>query len=97
MHGLGEPLIYNDEGYLTMYQSTSYISLVVAIIALLQFLIGSYVHKMIGLETIQVIQLFFFMRMMLYGQQNSLLNAVNVLKYVAYSGYSNPQILTDLS
>ncbi len=33
------------------------------ILLLLQFYVGSYFHKMIGLETIQVIQSIYFVRM----------------------------------
>jgi len=48
---------------------------------------------MIGLETIQVLQFFFFVRMIIDQKNSSLLNSMNVLKYSAYGGYANYPII----
>lgn len=63
----------------------------IAALLLLQFYVASYSHKMIGLETVQVVQLFYFSRMIIQQQSTSILNSLNVLKYS--NGYSNPDIL----
>lgn len=62
------------------------------ILLLLQFYVGSYFHKMIGLETIQVIQSIYFVRMISSSKQTSLLNSMNLVQYSA-SGYSNSELL----
>lgn len=42
---------------------------------------------MIGLETIQVVQVFFFVRMVVKGKATALVTALNMLKYS--NGYDN--------
>lgn len=44
---------------------------------------------MIGLETVQVLQFAYFVRIIFDQQNTFLLNALNPLKYSAYGGYSN--------
>jgi hypothetical protein len=56
---------------------------------MIQFFVGTFFHKMIGLETIQVLQFAFFARMMLDLENVFIFNALNPLKYSAYGGYSN--------
>ncbi len=56
---------------------------------MIQFFIGTFFHKMIVLETIQVLQFAFFVRMMVDLDNVFILNALNPLKYSAYGGYSN--------
>lgn len=61
------------------------------ILLLLQFYLGSYFHKMIGLETIQVIQSIYFVRMISRSSQTSILYSMNVIQYSA-SGYENAEL-----
>lgn len=51
---------------------------------------GSYVHKMIGLETIQVIQAIYFVRMITPSSSSSLLSSINGIQYVS-SGLQNAE------
>lgn len=67
-------------------------SFAVTIILMLQFFLGTFYHKMIGLETIQVLQFAFFSRIMLDLDSIFIINALNPLKYSAYGGYSNYEI-----
>ncbi len=75
-----------------MFQSVRMTSLIVSILILLQFFIGSYYHKMIGLETLQVLQFFYFVRLVIEQNLTTLLQSMNVLKYTAYGGYSDTEI-----
>ena len=74
---------------MTAYKTASTASLVLTVIIMVQFFIGSCVHKMIGLETVQVLQFAYFVRIIFDQQNTFLLNALNPLKYSAYGGYSN--------
>lgn len=58
---------------------------------MLQFYVGSFVHKMIGLETLQICQIFYFARMLIDDKSSSILNSLNMLKYS--NGYTNPDLL----
>ena len=64
------------------------ITLVLTLLLLLQFYLGSYVHKMIGLETIQLIQAIYFVRMLTPSSSSNLLSSINGIQY-ASSGYQN--------
>jgi hypothetical protein len=44
---------------------------------------------MIGLETIQILQLLFFVRVIVDKKLSDYLQSMNFLKYAAYGGYSN--------
>lgn len=65
------------------------ISLILSILILIQFLLGSYAHKMIGLETVQIVQLVFFARMIINQEYSPFMNSMNSLKYAAYCGYND--------
>ena len=58
---------------------------------LLQFYAGSLSHKMIGLETIQVIQSIYFVRMVAASSSTSLMNSINSIQYSA-GGYHNSEL-----
>ena len=60
---------------------------------LIQFLIGSYYHKMIGLETVQILQLAYFLRIATNQHNTFFLAALNPLKYSAYGGYTDYTLL----
>ena len=49
---------------------------------------------MIGLETLQVIQTIYFVRIAMISEESALLNSLNNLKYTTV-GYSNPQLMFD--
>lgn len=49
---------------------------------------ASYFHKMIGLETIQLLQSIYFFRLVIDPKKTSVLNAMNVLKY-SIAGYND--------
>jgi hypothetical protein len=65
LYGANAKLIYEDRSILKAYQSASIASLVITILILLQFVIGSYFHKMIGIETVQIFQFFYFVRIII--------------------------------
>lgn len=44
---------------------------------------------MIGLETLQVLQFFYFVRLVIEQNLTTLLQSMNVFKYTAYGGYSD--------
>jgi hypothetical protein len=67
------------------------LSAVFALVTLLQFYLGSYFGKMIGLETLQVIQTIYFARIAMISESSALINSLNDLKYTAV-GYSNPKL-----
>ena len=71
------------------YKGAKISSLIITILILLQFFVGSYIHKMIGIETIQILQFFYFVRIIIEQNQTTILNSMNVFKYTAYGGYSN--------
>lgn len=48
---------------------------------------------MIGIETLHVLQFFYFIRILIEQNNTSLLNSMNVLKYSAYAGYANYPLL----
>ena len=68
-------------------------SLIITVLILVQFFVGSYYHKMIGVETIQILQFFYFVRVIIEQTFTTFLNSMNVLKYTAYGGYSNYEYL----
>jgi hypothetical protein len=86
--GINAPLSFEPESMLTTHQNINTISLVITILLLLQFYVGSYFHKMIGLETIQVIQSIYFARMVTGSSSTSALTSLNVIQY-STSGYQN--------
>jgi hypothetical protein len=86
--GINAPLSFEPESMLATHQSINTIGLVITILLLLQFYIGSYFHKMIGLETIQLIQSIYFARMVAGSSSTSALNSLNVIRY-STSGYQN--------
>jgi len=44
---------------------------------------------MIGLETIHIIQFYYFITIIVDQKATTFLSSLNVLKYSAYGGYSN--------
>lgn len=93
--GANSAIIYESPIILKTYQVSSIISIILTVLLLLQFFIGSYFHKMIGIETIQALQFLFFVRMIVPQNKTSLLNSFNVLKYTAYGGYENFAVIYD--
>ncbi len=89
LNGVNAKLIYEEESILTAYKSAYITSFIITMLILLQFIIGSYFHKMIGLETIQIIQFFYFVRVIIEQKLSTFLNSMNVFKYTAYGGYTN--------
>jgi hypothetical protein len=82
-------LIFEEEGILTAAKASSIGFLVITAISLLFFLVASYFHKMIGLETIQILQFHYFMTMIVEQKKTVFLKSLNVLMYTAFGGYSN--------
>jgi len=78
---------------LLAYQTASTVSIAITVLIMLQFFVGSYFHKMIGLETIQILQFAYFVRMMVSQKNTFLINSLNPLKYSAYGGYSNYELI----
>lgn len=68
------------------------LSMILVVVLLVQFYLGSYTHKMIGLETIQIIQTIYFSRMIVPPTSTSLLQSMNNIQYSA-TGYENSELL----
>jgi hypothetical protein len=68
------------------------IVLALSILALVQFYLGSYLGKMIGLETIQIFQFVCYARFLVFTKNTTLLNSFHDFKYTS-SGFSNPELL----
>ncbi len=94
LNGVNAPLILEDSSIQQAFEISFYISLSLMILVLIQFYVGSYTHKMIGLETIQIVQFFYFAKMIVSQKKTTILNSLNSLKYSA-NGYSNPQVIFD--
>ncbi len=77
-----------SDDFLFMQKNVAMIALIFVIVALIQFYIGSYSHKMIGLETINITQLIYFLRMLKNENSKMILGSLNSIKYSA-TGYSN--------
>ncbi len=65
---------------LTAYKSAYTTSFIITILIMLQFVIGSYLHKMVGLETIHILQYFYFVRVIIEQNNSTFLNAMNAFK-----------------
>ena len=89
INGVNAILSAEDEAILLAYKASSIGFTVITIVILIEFLIGSYFHKMIGLETIQILQFFYFITMIVDLKTTSFLKSLNILKYTAYGGYSD--------
>jgi hypothetical protein len=83
-------LTYDDS--LMFFKSFNILSLVVVALTILQFLISTYYHKMIGLETIQCVQTVYFIRMAAKDLSYAGISGFNLLKYS--NGYND---ITDSS
>ena len=90
LNGINAPLVFEEELMLTTHKNINTITFIMVILLLLQFYLGSYFHKMIGLETIQVIQIIYFVRMISRSTSTSVLYSMNVIQYSA-SGYENAE------
>ena len=66
--------------------------MIIIVLILVQFYLGSYMHKMIGLETIQIIQTIYFSRMIVSSTSTSLLQSMNNIQYSA-TGYQNADLI----
>jgi hypothetical protein len=88
MNGINAKLIFEHESELQTHKNVGMITTVLTLLLLLQFYLGSYVHKMIGLETIQLIQAIYFVRMLTPSSSSNLLSSINGIQY-ASSGYQN--------
>jgi hypothetical protein len=92
MNAMNGPLTYSDS--FGSYRTFKYTGLTIGIFCLLFYLVSSYFHKMIGLETIQFIQLIYFVRILSTQVNKSSFYAFNSLKYS--NGY-NDILSTSLS
>ncbi len=80
MVAINGPLIY--ENNLSDFKNLNILSLAIIGFALLQFLISTYLHKMIGLETLQCIQTIYFVRMTINNfYESSSIYGLNGLNY----------------
>jgi hypothetical protein len=83
---------------LIAYKSAKLGFLVIAAVALVFFIVAAYFHKMIGLETIQILQFHYFLTMIVEQKKTIFLRSLNVLMYTAFGGYSNYKLFyTDVS
>ncbi len=90
LKGVNAKLIFEDHSELETHKNINLITLILTGILLLVFYLGSYAHKMIGLETIQVIQSIYFVRMITPSSSSSLLSSINGIQY-ASSGLQNAE------
>ncbi len=79
-------LRYASQSLGETHKTVGIISFALGIVALACFIISNYFHKLIGLETIQFIQLIYFSRIVFSGDAQSNVLAFNSLKYS--NGYS---------
>jgi hypothetical protein len=79
-------LKYESQSVSENQKTVGMISFILGITALVCFVISNYFHKLIGLETIQFIQLIYFSRIIFSGSSQSNVLAFNSLKYS--NGYS---------
>jgi hypothetical protein len=91
--GINSMIIYEDERILAAYKASSIGFLIVTVLHLLFFFVASYFHKMIGVETINILQFHYFLTMIVDQKKTVFLKSLNVLMYTAFGGYSNYQIL----
>jgi hypothetical protein len=79
--GKNEQLNYESDSSNSGQKTVSIISFALGIAALCCFIFSSYFHKLIGLETLQFIQLIYFSRILFSGSSQSNVMAFNSLKY----------------
>ena len=82
-------LTLDNEGLLEAYKAASLVFMVITAFILILFVAGSYSHKMIGLETIQIVHFYYFMTMIVDQKTASFLKAMNILKFSTFGGYSD--------
>jgi hypothetical protein len=87
--GANFPLTVENSFILEHFQSIELIALILSVLAIVQFYLGSYFGKMIGLETIQIFQFVSFARFLVITKKTTLLNAFHDLKYSS-TGFSSP-------
>ena len=87
MGAVNGPLTYESESNMVHYKVFNTTGLVIGVICLTFYLVSSYFHKMIGLETIQFIQLIYFVRLISGSGVTSSFYAFNTLKYA--NGYND--------
>jgi hypothetical protein len=81
------PLSFQDKSKIEKDEAVGTAGFVLGMICLVCYLISTFFHKMIGLETLQFIQLIYFVRIIASEASQSSLNAFNSLKYS--NGYSD--------
>lgn len=86
LKGSNGELKYQSESVGEHQKTAGLISFAFGITALVCFVVSNYFHKLIGLETIQFIQLIYFSRIVFSGDSQSNVLAFNSLKYS--NGYS---------
>ena len=87
MGAVNGPLSYESESSMTHHKIFNITGLIIGVVCLLFYLVSSYFHKMIGLETIQFIQLIYFVRLIAGSGVSSSFYAFNTLKYS--NGYND--------
>lgn len=90
--GSNSLLIYEDETILASYRASSIGFMIITVLSLVFFLVSVYFHKMIGLETIQILQFFYFITMIVDPKNTTFLKSLNVLKFTAFGGYSDYEL-----
>jgi hypothetical protein len=91
-------LIFEDETILAAYKAAKIGFLTIAAIAIVFYIFAAYFHKMIGLETIHILQFHYFLTMIIEQKKTVFLKSMNVLMYTAFGGYSNYKLFySDLS
>ncbi len=90
--GINSMIIYEDERILAAYKASSMGFMIITVLHLLFFFVASYFHKMIGVETINILQFHYFLTMIVDQKKTVFLKSLNVLMYTAFGGYSNYQI-----
>jgi hypothetical protein len=87
MKAINGQLSFEDKSKLEKEEAVGTAGFVLGIICLLCYLLSTFFHKMIGLETLQFIQLIYFVRMIASESSQSSLLAFNSLRYS--NGYSD--------
>jgi len=87
MQGINSALVVEEEAALQTFRRVEVLAIVIICILFLIFYVSLYYHKMIGLETIHVMQVLYFARMVASSKSTSLLNSFNMIQYSA-TGFS---------
>lgn len=81
LEAINAPLTYESGSQQSVFKALNLSGSILGLICLFCYLIATYFHKMIGLETLQFIQLIYFVRLIFPTSVNPSFYSFNSLKY----------------